>query len=407
MAHPLGWTYRAILWCHIIFKIIGLAPISLHDRSLKNTRTISFGRSKSGIFYNAFLSILLIASSFITLPRLYNTPYANKSIIMAIIEMGQATLGNVIIITILLCYVFRWYILKKISNYLVQIGGRMQIFSREPINMYRAIWNLSAIYIVQTIMCVGLVVTEELAFFNGPLGWAMDILPSAFAINTLFQYFLVISLMNINFTRVNEALQGICRSSSTDLKSLNRCRRVFVNCSVIQSLRYLRNIYDDLCEVADEVSRFYSFPTLLVVIFIFYSLLFNAYYILQPLSGDDMDFELFSVINGALFIVYFIYPLSLLTAKVTEILNEIERTGVIVHSLLQNTIDRKTKAELKQFSLQLLHRQIKFTASDYCNLDNTLFQSVVSSVITYLVILIQFQMQNKSSYDCQCDCSVT
>ncbi|XP_078049559.1 uncharacterized protein LOC144476462 [Augochlora pura] len=406
MAYPPRWTYRAVLWFHVIFKIMGLLPISLHYNDLNTKCTISFGRSKFGIFYNAFLSILLVASSFITLRQLYYETYFYESTLTYTIEMVQSAYGILIIITILLCYIYKWSSLKRICNKLMQIEVQFR-FCREPISIYRTFWVLLIIYIGQTIMCFGVVVTEELAFHDGPLGWIASVLPTAFVANILFQYFSVISLMALNFIRANEALQSLCGNTSTDSKSLNRCRRASINCSMRQSLRYLRNIYDNLCEVSEEISQFYSFPTLLVVPFVFFSLVFNLYYLLLLLFDDNTHFELFSFINGVVFIVYLAYPLGILTGKVTNILDEIERTGIIVYSLLNNAIDGETKAELKQFSLQLLHRQIKFTASDYFNLDNSLFQSVVSSVITYLVILIQFQVANKSSLICECNCTMT
>ena len=80
-----------------------------------------------------------------------------------------------------------------------------------------------------------------------------------------------------------------------------------------------------------------------------------------------------------------------------------KKTGNIVHNLLNCTIGKETKAEvknkeinldktyletvfiitfiinmlqLKKFSLQLLHRKIQFTANRYFTLDNTFLYSV-------------------------------
>ncbi|XP_076379646.1 putative gustatory receptor 28b [Megalopta genalis] len=409
MAYPSRWTYRAILWCHIIFKIMGLSPISIHYEDSKTKRTLFFGRSKTGIFYNVFLTISLVALSFITLPRLYHRSYLNQSSLTCVVEMVQAAYGVLMVTTILLCYVFKWSIQKRICNYLVHAEGQFRFF-REPISIYPTLRKLLIIYIVQTIVCISAVVTEEISFHNGPLGWALDFLPTAFAANILFQYFSVISLMTVNFVRANEAFESVCRSSIVDSKSLNRCRRVFVNCSMLQYLRHLRNIYDGLCEVTDEISQFYSFPTLIIVPFIFYSLIFNLYYLLQPLFDSDMDFELSNFINTATLIVYLMYDPGLLTAKITIILKEVGlhfcARNVGECFCWQGKFRLAFGKTLKQFSLQLLHRQIKFSANDYFNLDNSLFQSIISTVMAYLVILIQLETGYKSSHDCQCNCTI-
>ncbi|XP_011068140.1 PREDICTED: putative gustatory receptor 28b [Acromyrmex echinatior] len=81
-----------------------------------------------------------------------------------------------------------------------------------------------------------------------------------------------------------------------------------------------------------------------------------------------------------------------------------KKTGNIVHDLLNCTIGKETKVELKKFSLQLLHRKIQFTANGYFTLDNTFLHSLIGTVVTYLVILVQFQMgSSRSSIRQQCN----
>ncbi|XP_018376112.1 PREDICTED: putative gustatory receptor 28b [Trachymyrmex cornetzi] len=53
-----------------------------------------------------------------------------------------------------------------------------------------------------------------------------------------------------------------------------------------------------------------------------------------------------------------------------------KKTGNIMHDLLNYAIGKEIKAELKTFSLQLLHRKIQFTANGYFTLDNTFLYSV-------------------------------
>jgi gustatory receptor len=52
---------------------------------------------------------------------------------------------------------------------------------------------------------------------------------------------------------------------------------------------------------------------------------------------------------------------------------------------------------LEQFSLQLLHQKIQFTAFGFFNLDFTLLYTIVAAITTYLVILIQFYNGEKSA----------
>ncbi|XP_012055657.1 PREDICTED: LOW QUALITY PROTEIN: putative gustatory receptor 28b [Atta cephalotes] len=80
------------------------------------------------------------------------------------------------------------------------------------------------------------------------------------------------------------------------------------------------------------------------------------------------------------------------------------KAGNLVHDLLNCAIEKETNAELKKFSLQLLHRKIQFTANGYFTLDNTFLYSLTGTVVTYLVILVQFQMASiRSSIRQQCN----
>ncbi|XP_018376932.1 PREDICTED: putative gustatory receptor 28b [Trachymyrmex cornetzi] len=74
-----------------------------------------------------------------------------------------------------------------------------------------------------------------------------------------------------------------------------------------------------------------------------------------------------------------------------------KKTGNIVHDILNCAIGKETKAELKKFSLQLIHRKIQFTASGYFTLDNTFLHSLTGTMVTYLIILVQFQMGSSRS----------
>ncbi|XP_018376043.1 PREDICTED: putative gustatory receptor 28b [Trachymyrmex cornetzi] len=74
-----------------------------------------------------------------------------------------------------------------------------------------------------------------------------------------------------------------------------------------------------------------------------------------------------------------------------------KKTGNIVHDILNCAIGKEIKAELKKFSLQLLHRKIQFTANGYFTLDNTFLHLLTGTVMTNLVILVQFQVGSSHS----------
>ncbi|KAF5301562.1 hypothetical protein FQR65_LT08867 [Abscondita terminalis] len=80
------------------------------------------------------------------------------------------------------------------------------------------------------------------------------------------------------------------------------------------------------------------------------------------------------------------------------------RTGVLIHKILplikQNTnlqFKKELLLEVVFFSSQLFHQNIKFTAYKLFNVDETLLFTVVGSVASYLIIVLQFLISRPSS----------
>jgi gustatory receptor len=49
---------------------------------------------------------------------------------------------------------------------------------------------------------------------------------------------------------------------------------------------------------------------------------------------------------------------------------------------------------MEQFSIQLLHQKIQFAAFGFFQINFSLLMSIIAAITTYLVVLIQFRMNN-------------
>ncbi|GLG92442.1 Putative gustatory receptor 28b [Gryllus bimaculatus] len=82
-------------------------------------------------------------------------------------------------------------------------------------------------------------------------------------------------------------------------------------------------------------------------------------------------------------------------AACTIAASQSKRTGIVIHKALIDIHDPDLRHEL--MSLQILHRHVQFTACDFFVIDSTLLYSIVGSVATYLVILLQFQFSSENT----------
>lgn len=365
----------------------------------------AFTGTKLAILYNLLLFCMTV-SIFTTIPSRYYSEYTNKSMITTIVEILLGILGTLMICIVLLCYCKNQSTLVRIGNHLIHVETELRRLG-EPIDRKRTVCLLLVLYLFQLGLVVAILVTDHIAFQSTPMLWLTDIMPTAFACWIFIQYFSVLTFVNATFADVNGSINSLCRSCSYCNRPMHfyQFRRVVVTSSMIQPLLRFRDIHDHLCSITDDISEFYSLPVLVGVSYIFFQFLYNIYYLLIPIVDNDIVLDGIILVNTILYLVILVYPLSLLTTKITNTAKEIGKTRVSVHALLNCAIDGETKAELKQFSLQLLQRKIKFTASGYFVLDNTLLQTMYGAVATYVVILIQFQMATTFPAICHCNCT--
>ncbi|KAL0107953.1 hypothetical protein PUN28_014896 [Cardiocondyla obscurior] len=393
------WLLKALI---IFFKIIGLATFAHRVVTRKKKLSYTFQYSECGIVYNVALSSLMIGSNYFSIPfRLYLN-CENRSNLNVIFEILQTVLGTLVICTILLAYSIDQRSLVRIANQLIEIEheiNRLCCMYR-PLRRQRVLCNLAVVCVLNVCLIIVLLITERLALDSGPISWLTDILPTFHVGWMLIQYFMLVTIIQANFAYVNQAIQNLTRVSTPDLRpqSLYRTRRVVGSNFTVHQLLQLRDVHYDLCEISEDISKFYSLPVLFGITFLFLTLTYNSYYSISPLLTPD---EILNVctfaINSIMWSLILIYPISLLTNIITKILNEIGKTGNMLHNLLRYAIDKETKSELKEFSLQLLHRKIQFTANGYFVLDNSFLHSLIGTVVTYLVILVQFKMGDSNS----------
>ncbi|XP_018060097.1 PREDICTED: putative gustatory receptor 28a [Atta colombica] len=366
----------------------------------------TFQYSKLGIVYNVVLSSLMIASNYVSIPLKFTWKYKIKTSLTTAISVLQTILGTLMICAILISYCIKQKSLVRIANRLITIEHEIDHLYDlyHPLRRQRIFCTMIIVCTLKICLLILLLFNDNLALGTGPISWLTDILPTFHMGWLLIQYFLLVTVIQTDFADVNRAIQSLIGINTPDLQSLYQTRRIIVNNSIVHQLLQLRDVHCHLCEISEDVSSFYSLPVLFGIIFLFLTLTYNGYFLFWIVMITDDILEYDTLSNTIVWLIFLIYPIFLLTNKITKILIEIEKTGNIVHDLLNCAIGKDKKAELKKFSLQLLHRKIQFTANGYFMLDNTFLHSLTGTVMTYLIILVQFQMvSSRSSIRQQCN----
>lgn len=318
------WILRVLI---IFFKLIGLATFTHRIDTSKKRTLYTFQYSEYGIIYNTVLISLTVASNYLSIPYRINLKYENKTNLTVAIELVQTILGTIVICTILLFYCVDQKFFVRIINRLTDVEHEIDHLYRlyNPLRRQRVLCTLIIVCILNICLLIVLLITEVLAFHSSPISWLSDVLPTFHVGWMIIQYFMLVTIIQADFADVNRAIEDLSRVSTPDFRPQSFCqtRRLIVSNSIVRQLLQLRDVHCHLCEISGNVSDFYSLPILFGVTFLFLSLIYNGYYLFSPLlmSDEVLEYEIFS--NTVFWLIYLIYPLFILTNRITKILNEV------------------------------------------------------------------------------------
>ncbi|XP_026843572.1 putative gustatory receptor 28b isoform X1 [Drosophila persimilis] len=153
-------------------------------------------------------------------------------------------------------------------------------------------------------------------------------------------------------------------------------------------------IHHLICEAAATANKYFTYQLLTIISIAFLIIVFDAYYVLETLLGKSKRESKFKTVEFVTFfscqmILYLIAIISIVEGS-NRAIKKSEKTGGIVHSLMNKTKSPEVKEKLQQFSMQLLHLKINFTAAGLFNIDRTLYFTISGALTTYLIILLQF-----------------
>ncbi|XP_011630312.1 putative gustatory receptor 28b [Pogonomyrmex barbatus] len=156
------------------------------------------------------------------------------------------------------------------------------------------------------------------------------------------------------------------------------------------TMRAVKQVHLELIKSTRSTNEAYGIQILLsmTISFVFItSLLYYAYSIFWlPLDKEVFRREMIPVVGWILFYSSKVLVINHMCAVASI---EAANTGDIICELYEPSTSKEFRAEIRDFTLQLIQNPLIFTACGFFNLDHTFIHGVIGSVTTYLVILIQ------------------
>jgi hypothetical protein len=164
--------------------------------------------------------------------------------------------------------------------------------------------------------------------------------------------------------------------------------------------RALRIIWDVLCDVSSSVNAMYGLQILLCITSAFIKITANLSYSIISINANvstDVDFNRDVLLPIIWALMEFLLVFSI-TATCSAATGEANRSVTLLQKLLLlPELHPATAAEIHLFLQQVRDLKLRFTAWDVFPIYYTLLGSTVGAVTTFLVMLLQFQADQRSS----------
>ncbi|XP_062142067.1 putative gustatory receptor 28b isoform X4 [Drosophila sulfurigaster albostrigata] len=237
---------------------------------------------------------------------------------------------------------------------------------------------------------------------------------------TVFMFCLLALSVRRRLSRLHRVLKNLAHQWDTrSLKAVQKQRSLqcldsfsmytIVTKDPAEIIQESMEIHHLICEAAATANKYFTYQLLTIISIAFLIIVFDAYYVLETLLGKSKRESKFKTVEFVTFfscqmILYLIAIISIVEGS-NRAIKKSEKTGGIVHSLLNKTKSVEVREKLQQFSMQLMHLKINFTAAGLFNIDRTLYFTISGALTTYLIILLQFTSNspnndNGNGYEC-------
>ncbi|XP_026465012.1 putative gustatory receptor 28b [Ctenocephalides felis] len=160
----------------------------------------------------------------------------------------------------------------------------------------------------------------------------------------------------------------------------------------LQAIRLSCQLHTKLCKISRQLNSAYNIQIILYVALTFVVVVTQLYYValgfMDPVNEYRSTSEIIMSVNWANYHLIGVIALAVSCHRASK---EAARTGVLLHRM-RNRHQSRVKEVIEMWSLQLLHQKLGYTAGGLFSIDMTLVYSIIGSMTTYLVILIQFNM---------------
>ncbi|XP_019540435.2 uncharacterized protein LOC109411358 [Aedes albopictus] len=202
-------------------------------------------------------------------------------------------------------------------------------------------------------------------------------------------WLIILSTIRKRFSVLNHHLRMTLLDDSIPHKDPHQLHRLTLKLGILHS---------QLCDTVDCFNHCHSTTMMFSLAPAFGFTVFSWFGLIHAYAArvDELVLHSWTTVTLSFNYISFVFYVVLFSAKVND---QIKQTAIVVHKAIgYRTYDKEESRQLKKFSQQLWHH----SPSIVCELfafDWELVYTMIGSLSTYLVILMQFDLVNYSNYN--------
>jgi len=399
--------YTVLRPLYYVCKVFGLASYSYVADRRKKRVTADYG------YWNCMFTVIWLIVLTVGLPvvllTLRSDDFDSQALFIAYIVYMISSYTSSIVAVVWVSIVKRRKFLE-ILEYISEVDNKIQYTLQEESYMNRKVmFNVLSGIIVVTVTQYTLTLHFLYTILSEPCyliiiqttSWFADFLNALL----LSQFVTLVFMVKQRYSHLNKRLTNWISVAVSRRICLNeeyiRCSqlvravdqinvtRIFVS-NVVNiegtlkqtDIHWLRQIYSELYDITCLINDTYGVPIIATTCWMLTGVVFTLYDAL-------IRFQRLGVTNVLYAITYsmFFFSVTLICHRGTK---EASSSSILVQKLLlEGNCRYECVEELKLFSLQLQIMTIEYTACGFFSLNLSLFASVVSVIISYIVIMVQ------------------
>ncbi|KAJ9580477.1 hypothetical protein L9F63_024350 [Diploptera punctata] len=409
--------YGSIRPLYVLSKCVGLVPLTMIKEQRKYGHVhCGFSNSKTAITHVILLiTVLVVCQCLLGIHLYYNSiEYTNAVMRTYMTELYISVNMSIVVIV---CSTFKLH--QELDKVIRNISFLDEMLLPSQNKTYLLTGKLLKIEIIGILFLLTTLYLFDYITWNNHVLWNICYAMERFNIlvyyASLLQFINFVLLINHRFRTLNSYLTSDTASSTTSSRPEKLRKKIGVhnpkifidnvlfidiyNDITLHDFKWtslgatrantLRMLYDSLCDVVCAVNGMYGLQMLILTIGGLVRMTASLNYAIISFNKTGLSCKIATTL---LWTSLTITILSIMAGSCNSTIEVSSRTSDLLQKLmLLREIDPDTKAEINLFLQQVNVRKVRFTAWGFFTIKYSILGSVIGAVITYIVIIVQFQ----------------